>query len=350
MFSFIKKCHVFLLILFIAIIFTGCSKDSNSKEQSSSKSAIYFDTPITITIYYAGNNSPSEDIFQDIFNECAYYESICNRHNVNSEISKLNSRSLQSIIIDNITMYQVSPHLYNMIKSGYDAHVNYSTEFDITVTPLIDLWDFSNQYSSPTHFIPSHKSIQNALKNVNSDSLILKELDGKYLIGFEDNNTSTQIDLGGLAKGYIADQIKSLLIDNGIERALINLGGNIYALGSHIDDSPYTIGIKKPFTTSNELIHSVNVTDKSVVTSGIYERYFKYQGEIYHHILSPSTGYPVQTDLLSVTIIADSSLDCDILSTTCLLIGKDLAMNLIEGLDNVSAIFVTTDYDVITVD
>ena len=343
----LSKYCIFSIALFSIILLGGCAK--TPKEQAISKSAIYFDTPITITIYYENNLIPSDDIFQDVFAKCAYYQSICDRHNKESELSKLNNRSLKYVTIDNIKMYKVSTHLYNMIKSGQDANANYSSQFDITIAPLIDLWDFSHQYSSSSPSIPTPKAIQDTLKCVNSDSIILKEVNGKYLVGFIGNDNSIQIDLGGLAKGYIADRIKELLIDNKIESALIDLGGNIYALGSHTDGKDFHIGIKKPFSEEGALIHNVSVSDKSVVTSGVYERFFEYDNHQYHHILSSTTGYPAQTDLLSVTIIADSSLDCDILSTTCLLIGKDLATKLVEGLDDVSVIFVTTDYDVITV-
>lgn len=343
----LRKCYLSSLILLFVFLVSSCSKAP--KEQAISKSAIYFDTPIAITIFYENGKEPSLDIFQKAFNECALFQSICDRHNKESELSRLNSRSLEYVILDNIHMYKVSSHLYNMITAGYNASINYSKEFDITIAPLINIWDFNNKYSLSSQAIPTQDAINDALKLVNNNSIILKEKDGAYLVGFAENNTTTQIDLGGLAKGYIADQLKKLLIENDIENALIDLGGNIYGLGSHLDGSDYVVGIKRPFTTKNELIQTVNIKNKSVVTSGIYERYFYHEDILYHHILSATTGYPAKTDLLSVTIIGDNSLDCDILSTTCLLIGKDLTTKLIEGLDNVSAILITTDYDVITV-
>ena len=346
--KFLNRFILLSTFIFITAILGICS--SAPKERTISKSAIYFDTPITLTIYYENDNVPSDSIFQEVFDKCSYYQNICDRHSESSELSKLNSRSLKCTIIDGIIMYSVSKDLYAMIKAGYDAHHNYSNQFDITVAPLIDLWNFKAQYSQADTAIPSPDSINDILKLVDTDFLILKETPDAYLVGFAENNNSIQIDLGGLAKGYIADEIKNILTVNKVDNALIDLGGNIYAMGSHIDGSEFVIGIKKPFTTSGELIHSVNVSDKSVVTSGIYERYFEHENEMYHHVLSPTTGYPSRGDLLSVTIIADSSLDCDILSTTCLLIGKDLATKLVEGLDNVNAVFVTTDYDVITVD
>ena len=127
------------------------------------------------------------------------------------------------------------------------------------------------------------------------------------------------------------------------DSAMINLGGNVLAMGSKLDGSDYNIGIQKPFDETGEPITSVKISDKSVVTSGIYQRYFKADGKIYHHILDPNTGYPCENNLYSVTILTDSSLTADALSTTCFLLGYDRGMKLINQLDNVDAVFITND-------
>lgn len=119
---------------------------------------------------------------------------------------------------------------------------------------------------------------------------------------------------------------------------LINLGGNVYAIGTKEDGSAWKIGIQKPFDT--DIIDAVEVQDQSVVTSGVYERCFESDGVLYHHILDPETGYPVQNNLWSVSIISDSSLTGDALSTVCMLLGQDAAMDLIRHTDGARAIFV----------
>ena len=125
---------------------------------------------------------------------------------------------------------------------------------------------------------------------------------------------------------------------------MINLGGNVLTIGGKPDDTPFHIGIQKPFAEQNETITSIPVTDRSVVSSGVYERYFKKDGKIYHHLLDSATGYPKENNLLSVTILSDSSADGDALSTTCFTLGLEKGMELINRLDNVDAIFVTDDY------
>ena len=165
-----------------------------------------------------------------------------------------------------------------------------------------------------------------------------------------DKNTVTltdpeaAIDLGGIAKGFIADKLKAYLTDQGIEHALISLGGNIVAVGGRYNGQPFHIGIQKPFAETNEAITTVEINGQSVVSSGTYERYFEKDGKIYHHLLDPATGYPYDNQLLQVTIISDSSVDGDALSTACFGLGLDKGSALIESLDNIRAIFVTDDY------
>ena len=153
----------------------------------------------------------------------------------------------------------------------------------------------------------------------------------------------TQIDLGAIAKGYIADRIKDYLEEQGVKHATINLGGNIQTIGTKPDGSDYNIGIQKPFDETGEPITSVKIKDKSIVTTGIYQRYFEQDGTLYHHVLDPRTGMPCDTDLYSVSIITDSSLTADAMSTVCCLMGYQESMNVISQLDNVDAVFVTDD-------
>ena len=131
-----------------------------------------------------------------------------------------------------------------------------------------------------------------------------------------------------------------------MKHALINLGGNVLALGTKLDGSDYNIGIQKPFDESGEPITSVKISDQSVVTSGIYQRYFQQDGKLYHHILDPKTGYPCENSLYSVSIITDSSLTADALSTTCFLLGYEKGMELINQLDDTDAIFITNDNEI----
>ena len=140
--------------------------------------------------------------------------------------------------------------------------------------------------------------------------------------------------------------MKEYLTGHGVESGMINLGGNVLVIGSKPDGSAYQIGIEKPFAERNVSIAALSITDQTVVSSGIYERYFEKDGKIYHHILDTSTGYPIENNLYSVTIICDSSTDGDGLSTTCFALGLDAGMDLIESLDHTEAVFITSDMQV----
>ncbi len=152
-----------------------------------------------------------------------------------------------------------------------------------------------------------------------------------------------QVDLGAIAKGYAADEVAKILKENGVQHAIINLGGNVLTLGGNLEDKPWKIGIQNPFNQRGEYLGIISVQDETIVTSGTYERYFEQDGKKYHHILDPMTGYPVENDIASVSIITKKSIDGDGNSTSVLLLGLDKGMKFIENQAGVDAIFVTYD-------
>ena len=152
------------------------------------------------------------------------------------------------------------------------------------------------------------------------------------------------IDLGAIAKGYIADKIKTFLVDKGVKSAIINLGGNVLCIGQKRTGTNFNIAVKKPFSDNGEYMELLSINDSSVVSSGTYERYFySDDGTFYHHILNPETGYPYDNSLCDVTIISHESYIGDCLSTTCFVLGVDKGMELIESLDGIEAIFMLND-------
>jgi thiamine biosynthesis lipoprotein len=147
------------------------------------------------------------------------------------------------------------------------------------------------------------------------------------------------IDLGGIAKGYVLDKIKNILSSNNINNAIINLGGSVISIGE-----VRNIGIRNPFTPMNEfkkqsIFASLQTVDECIVTSGIYEQYFKKDGEIYHHILSPLTGYPTKTELISATIVGNCGAELDALATACFVLGLEKSVKLIQN-ENLNAVFI----------
>ena len=157
-----------------------------------------------------------------------------------------------------------------------------------------------------------------------------------------------KLDLGAIAKGYAADEVRKIMDENNAVSAFVNLGGNVLVYGDKTDGSLWNVGIQDPRESRGSVAGSIEVADKTIVTSGNYERYFKEDGKIYHHILNPDTGRPSRNNLLSVSIITKDSFDADVISTSAFILGLDKGMELINNMDNVEAIFITDNLDVKT--
>ena len=198
--------------------------------------------------------------------------------------------------------------------------------------------ELKNYYNKSETY--SQEEINEKLPLVNHDCVILNPDTKTVYLEYK----GMQLDLGGIGKGYAADAIAVLLRNSGVEHAIINIGGNIYALGDKPNNEPWNISVQNPFDTRGTIIGTLQLTNKSIVTSGIYERYFTDEyGAIYHHLLDPKTGYPFKNELASVTIISDSSTDGDALSTSTFALGVEAGIDFIENLEGIDAIFVTTD-------
>ena len=191
-----------------------------------------------------------------------------------------------------------------------------------------------------TSVIPDKTDIEADIPKVNYHNLVLSGNTLTFL------SPDTTIDLGSIAKGYIADRIKEQLLDAGVKSAIINLGGNVLCVGEKPDGSKFNIGLQKPFADRDETFEVLGIKDLSVVTSGVYERHFEIDGKNYHHILNPATGYPYDNGLISVTILSAESVDGDGLSTTCFSLGLEKGLELANSLDGIYACFIDEDYNV----
>lgn len=320
-----KYFSYFLTLALVITLLPGCGKNSTGNEPRL-YTHFCFDTVCQITIYSTASENES-DIMNDCFEMCDKYDKLFNKHNKESEVYKINSN--QSGFVE------VSGETLEIIKDSKYYSTLSMGAFDITISPIVDLWDINNN-----PHIPDKKNIEGALKYINYKDILFN--DDKVKLSHKQQG----IDLGGIAKGYVADKIKDFLKKQKISSAIINLGGNILTIGEN-NNKDFTIGIKKPFGESDtDYSATIKITDKSVVTSGIYERYFKKNDKIYHHILNPETGYPAQNNLYSVTIISDKSEAGDALSTAVFVLGLDEGLSIINSLDNIYAVFITKDYKI----
>ena len=235
----------------------------------------------------------------------------------------------------------VSKLVFDLISQAKAASLLPDSKFNLAIGPLVKLWKIGFNGRS----IPEKDEIARRLTLTNPNHIDLNRTNQTVYLA----KTGMEIDLGAIAKGYIADIIKLLLAQYNIFQAIINCGGNVLTIGySPITaDKQWHIGLKRPFTEANNLLGIIHVEDKSVVTSGIYERYFTLNDQLYHHILDPHTGYPLNNELHSVTIISDNSLTGDIYSTIFYGLGIRQGLSELKKKQNIGVIFVTRDKKII---
>lgn len=310
---------------------TGCS----TKNNSISDYGYYFDTIISIELFGTNDHTLLETCFE-IAKDC---ENLFSNTIESSDISLINSHPGEYITCDERTVELISTAIaYGDSSNG---------KFDITLGKLSELWNISDiaknaddaNNNVSADYIPSDIQIGELKNSIDYKKIHIQN----NQIMLEDD--CCKIDVGGIAKGYVADLIKMYLIKEGITSACINLGGNILTLGNKPNGNNYNIGIQKPFGKRNETIATLSINDKSVVSSGVYERYYRVNDEIYHHILDIHSGYPVNNNLYEVTIISDSSIDGDALSTITFMLGLEDGLKFIETIDNTEAIFITDNYE-----
>lgn len=282
-------------------------------------------TAVKITVY----DSQDEKVLNEAMALCDKYEKIFSRTRTDSELYQLNAGTLPQ----KDGWYVLSDECAELIEKGLYYSELSGGSFDITIEPLSSLWDFT----SGEHVVPDSQELAEAQKLVGYEKV---ELQGNK-IRFKQRGMG--LELGAIAKGYIADKIKEFLISEGVESAIIDLGGNILCVGDRTDGGAFHVGIQKPFASRSETVAAAGISDQSVVSSGIYERYFEKDGKLYHHILNPKDGYPYENNLVSVTIISNKSVDGDALSTVCFALGMEQGMELINRLPDTHAVFITED-------
>lgn len=245
-----------------------------------------------------------------------------------SEISAINKRA-------GISPVNVSEETFYVVEKAVNYSVLSMGTYDPTIRPVIDLWGFGRG----KHLIPDNKTLTSKLQLVNFKDILLDKKAGTIMLRQEGQS----LDLGGIAKGYAADAVSYVLRKNRIKKAIIDLGGNIYAYGKRPDNSLWSIGIQDPLNNTGVYIGAIQASNKSVVTSGNYERFFTSGGKRYHHIIDPRTGYPAESGIISSTIISDHSIDADGLSTPTLIMGLENSTNLVNLVPGVDAAFITED-------
>jgi len=286
----------------------------------------------TVCVITLDKSEPVE-LFGEAFSIIEKEEKLMSLQIEDSDLNRVNQAA-------GVSSVEVSPDTLEVLEAALNYAEISEGAFDPSIAPLVELWGIVTGNAVK----PPEKSDIERVKDLTDYRKVSVDKANKAVFL---EQKDMQIDLGAIAKGYVGDQIKEFLLSEGVERGIINLGGNIVVMGSKPGGAPWKIGIQNPFDDRGKHIGLVKVVDKTVVTSGIYERYFMHEGVRYHHILDPWTGYPVDNELASVSIISNKSIDADGLSTSLFALGVKKGLELIEEIEGSEAIFVTRDSEVI---
>lgn len=312
-----------ILLIFSLTILSGRSKD-NKVTEPLSKTELLMGTVVSVTLY----DSNDEGILDKVFTKVKELESTLSINENGTLVDKINeSAGIEPVKVDYDT--------YTVIKKGLEYAKLSNGLFDISVGPIVKLWNIG----LPEAKVPTQEEIDSRIPLVGYSDVELNDEENTVFL----KRQGMMIDLGGVAKGYTADVISDILTEEGVKSAIIDLGGNIFAHGLKVDGSTWRIGIQNPFSDRGDIIGTITVKNKSIVTSGIYERYIEKDGIKYHHILSPKTGYPYENELAGITIISDKSSDGDALSTSVFAMGVEEGMKFVNTQEGIDAIFVTKD-------
>ncbi len=319
------KSLAFISIITLMIV-AGCeqSKEKPSMTNPYKQTAFLMGTVVTVKIYDEEKQAVLDPVFKRI-------EDLAKQISINegeSEVTDINEMA-------GVKPVKVSEDVFKLVDAGKSFSDSANGSFDISVGPLTELWHIGY----PDARKPNQSEIKEVLPLIRYDLIELnKQNQTVYLM-----KPGMRLDLGAIAKGYITDEVLSTLKSHQVKKAIIDLGGNIYVLGKNQRGEKWTIGIQDPFSPRGEIVGKIKESNKSIVTSGIYERYLEVDGVKYHHILNPEDGYPFANDIAGVSIISEKSIDGDALSTSVFSKGIKEGMNYIEGIKGAEAIFVSHD-------
>lgn len=311
----------FIKTIIITLVFCICALCGCGAKTPDTHTAQIFalDTVIDITAYGSNAKSAVSAATREIYR----LEKLFSVTKEDSDIYRLNHAGSDEVVLNDET--------YSLLQRAKDISTVTNSKFDVTIYPVIKLWGFTEK----DYKIPSPSQLTEALKIVNTDNIILLENNTARLL----NNA--QVDLGGIAKGYIGDKAAQAMKAAGCESGLISLGGNVRTIGTKSSGEKWSIGIKSPDST--DYFATLSTEECSVITSGSYQRNFTKDGVTYHHIIDPETGKPSDSDAVSVTIIGKNGAVCDALSTAIFIGGSAYAETLSKSIGDFEYIILTKD-------
>ena len=325
---------ILALGLAATVLFTGCAErreaaqqmlENQKMENRHEATSFAMDTIMTFTVIH----EDGDQIIIEAEQEIRRLENLLSVTLENSDVSKINAAAgKEAVEIEKDTMI--------LLEAGKNLGVMTGGAFDIAISPLVKAWGFTEA----EHHVPSQAELDALLPLTDSDDVVLDKMTA-YL-----EKEGMAVDLGGITKGYASDKVASLLKGKGVESAIVSLGGNVFGIGTKPDGDKWEVALANPLD-ANDYCGLISIEDKAVVTSGGYQRFFEENGKKYHHIIDPATGYPAESGLLSVTIISESGMEADVLSTALFVMGLEDALEYWQENGGFEAIFVTEAGEVV---
>lgn len=314
-----------LVAVAATVLFFSCSQSPHTESE------IALGTVCSITSY----DKDDEPYVSEAFGILRDVEHLIDFHDEGSELWYVNLHAHESPV-------KVSDELFALLCKAYEVSERSGGAFDIAIGPLVGLWGIGTDGAR----VPDDEEIDSVLDLVDYHDIVLDPSESTVFFAKE----GMMIDLGGIGKGYAADLVASFLRSCGVERCIVNLGGNVYVIGEKEPGKPWTVALQDPDTERGGYYATVDCSDSAVVTSGAYERYFEAEdGTRYHHILSSETGRPAESDLVSASVIGPDSTLADALSTACFVLGSEKGAELVRSY-GLSAVFLTADGMIVRID
>ena len=303
-----KQLAALLLTILCALSLPGCGEAAPSGE---ARTVYAMDTVMNLTVYGENAASALEGAEKELH---TLDEAVLSRTAEGSELAALNAAGGETV------HYAADDALPALIQTALAISDVANGAFDPTLAPVLDAWGFTKDERRVT----SADELSSLLSRTGRDKVTLTEDTDGWTVTLLDG---AQLDLGGIAKGYAADLLRAQLAAEGVASATLDLGGDVFVMGKKSDGSDWRVAVKDPADTDSYL-GILTASDKFIVTSGVYERYFEENGVRYHHIIDPATGCPAESGLVSVTVVCENGTWADALSTACFVLGTDGALAL----------------------
>ena len=302
----------------IALPLGGCARPEEVQT-----TVFHFDTVCTM------GGLMDQGVLDEAKRMCERFEQLFSRTILTSDVARVNAAQGVPVRVDYRTV--------DLVRKALEYCEASDGLFDITIGAVSELWDFTKGV------VPAKEQVKRALPHVGWERVRVDD----ETITLEDPRA--RLDLGGIAKGYIADQLIERFERRGVTSAFVNLGGNVKVLGAKADGTPWHVGVRDPEDEAGtNVVARVATTGGSLVTSGLYERCFEHDGKRYWHILDPRTGYPVQTDIVSASIFSQESIDGDGYTKPLFMLGERDALDFMAAHPGLQALLVRQDGTIVT--